>query len=183
MKRRGNVKLVDPERSWSQVERRLESETDERRRLILTQVRDHMRAELREQLEPTMATLTETPDYNFYGFGGGMSFKGRAGVEAYYREMFAQGRMNAEFEVTRIVVDDNSVVTEGMMIALVPATELVEAGIAEVAGAKVADGATYLSRVPLLVVWPADKNGRIIGENIYIGAARYDNLKRVYPKE
>lgn len=177
------MKLVDPERSWSALEKRLEIETDQRRRLILTQVRDHMRAELREQLEPTMATLTETPLYNFYGFGGGTSFKGRAGVEAYYREMFAQGRMNAEFEVTRIVVDDDSVVTEGMMLALVPASELTDAGITEVAGEKVTDDATYLSRVPLLVVWPADKNGRIIGENIYIGANRYDNLQRVSAKE
>ena len=175
-------KIVDPERSWAKLEDRLASEKNPRYRLILEQVRNHMRAELRLQLEPTMETLTATPEYNFFGPDGGMVLRGRAGVEAYYREMFAQGRMNAEFEVTRIVVDDNAAVTEGTMTALVSAEELSQAGIKQVNGVSVVTDGSYLSRVPLLVVWPVDRDGRIVGENIYIGGTRYERLSRVEGK-
>jgi limonene-1,2-epoxide hydrolase len=136
-----------------------------------------MIAELREQLQAVMATLAKEPAYYFFGIDGGVILNGRSEVEAYYKEMFSMGRMNAEFDIHRIVVDEHAVVTEGSMLSLVDASELVQAGINEVGGAKVTIGSSYLSRVPLLVVWPVTDDGRLVGENIYLGGGRYDRLE------
>jgi hypothetical protein len=125
-----------------------------------------MRDELRELLEPVMATLSREPAYHFHGMAGFDSLHGRPAVEAYYRQMFSTGRMNAEFVIDRIVVDDQTVVTEGVMVALVSSRE--------VPGPASGEEAQYLARTPLLVVWPATPDGFLIGENIYLGAVRYE---------
>lgn len=170
------MKLVDPERSWNELERRLERERDARSIAVLTQVRDHMRAELRMQLPETMATLVDDPIYYFHGFPGFDSLRGRREVEDYYRKMFDAGRMHAEFETARIVVDPAAVVTEGTMVSLVDGAAVLAAGVTEVNSRKVDAVANYLSKTPLLVMWPIAPDARIIGENIYLGAARYDDV-------
>jgi limonene-1,2-epoxide hydrolase len=162
------LKLIDPERSWHALETRIASEKDGRRRALLERVRDHMRDELRELLEPVMATLADEPVYHFHGMAGFDTLRGRPAVEAYYRQMFSAGRMNAEFVIERIAVDNDTVVTEGTMIALV-AGDNVPDGALPVRDAS----AQYLASTPLLVVWPATADGRLTGENIYLGAARY----------
>ena len=170
------MKLVDPERSWLELERRMATETDLRCKAVLEQVRNHMRAELRMQLEPLMATLIHDPEYHFHGMPGFESLNGRDAVICYYERMFAEGRMGAEFEVDRIVVDHNAVVTEGYMIAIVGADALLKADVYQVGGIKVDVALTYLSRARLLVVWPVAADGRLIGEEIYLGTTRYENI-------
>jgi limonene-1,2-epoxide hydrolase len=161
------MKLIDPERSWLALEKRMTGETDTRRRALLTRVRDHMRDELRELLEPVMATLSDEPLYHFHGMPGFDMLRGRPAVESYYRQMFSAGRMNAEFVIERIAVDENTVVTEGKMIALAEGDGI---------PADVPDRdrhAQFLAVTPLLVVWPATEDGLLIGENIYLGATHY----------
>ena len=145
-------------------------EADPRARLLLENVRNHMRAELREQLEPVMATLIDDPIYHFHGMPGFETLQGRKAVEDYYRSMFSSGRMNAEFRVERIAVDRDTIVTEGTMISL--------SGSEETGSISDKGGMTTIVRTPLLVVWPAAADGRLIGENIYLGTARYENLPR-----
>jgi hypothetical protein len=161
------MKLIDPERSWLALEKRLAGETDTRRRALLTRVRNHMRDELRELLEPVMATLSDEPLYHFHGMPGLDVLRGRAAVVSYYRQMFSAGRMNAEFVIERVAVDDNTVVTEGEMITQADA-DSVPAELRERN-----PSAQYLAITPLLVVWPATADGLLIGENIYLGTTRY----------
>ena len=139
-------------------------ESNPRHKLLLEQVRNHMRSELREQLAAVMETLCDIPIYRFVGVDGLSTLTGRAEVESYYRAMFAQGRMNAEFVIERIVVDDDAVITEGVMIALSSPANTPEAKSSP-------NGEIWLSKTPLLVVWPAAPDGRLIGENIYLGNA------------
>ena len=146
------------------------SAADSRARLLLENVRNHMRAELREQLDPLMATLIDDPIYHFHGMPDFESLKGRKAVEDYYRTMFSSGRMNAEFQVERIVVDRDTVITEGTMISL--------GASAETGSISAAVEMTTIVLTPLLVVWPAAADGRLIGENIYLGAARQEKLSR-----
>ena len=169
------MKPIDPERSWVELERRIGVERDPRCRSLLELVRDHMRAELRMQLQPVMATLADRPIYSFHGMPGYESLQGTAAVEAYYRQMFSEGRMGAEFQIARIVVDHATVVTEGTMISALVADEALAANIRDVKGEAVSVGSRYLARTPLLVVWPATAGGRLVGENIYLGSASYDD--------
>ena len=160
------MKVIDPERSWLALEKRMASESNARRRAVLARVRDHMRDELRELLEPVMATLSDEPLYHFHGMPGFDVLRGRPAVESYYRQMFSAGRMNAEFVIERIAVDDNTVVTEGKMIALADRASMP-------ADQPKQDAAQFLAVTPLLVVWPVTEDGMLIGENIYLGATHY----------
>ena len=144
-------------------------EADSRARLLLENVRNHMRAELREQLDPVMATLVDDPIYHFHGMPGFETLRGRKAVADYYRNMFAAGRMGAEFQVERIIADHDTVVTEGTMISLGGSPK--KMGTDPLVGHM-----TSVIRTPLLVVWPAAADGRLIGENIYLGTAQHEEL-------
>jgi limonene-1,2-epoxide hydrolase len=164
--------VVNPERSWVALERRMASESNPRHKLLLEQVRNHMRSELREQLAPVMKTLCDDPIYKFVGIDGLSALTGRAEVESYYRSMFAQGRMNAEFVIERIVVDDETVVTEGVMVALSTSAKASDAN-------QSANDGVLISKTPLLVVWPTARDGRLIGENIYLGSPTLEKVPQI----
>jgi hypothetical protein len=104
----------DPERSWQSLEERIEIEKDPRCRQLLEQVRDHLRTEIRGELEALMATLVEDPQYHLWGIGEEVGPKGREAVAAFYTDMIASGGNHFEFEIRRIVVDHDAVVTEGV---------------------------------------------------------------------
>jgi limonene-1,2-epoxide hydrolase len=160
----------DPERSWLSLERRMREERNPRARQLLGSVRDHMRAEIRGELEPLMATLIDEPQYHFFGLGPDMAPKGGAAVRAFYEQMIAGGGNRFEFQVERIVVDADSVITEGSMRQVVAGSAVIAAGVNEVDGAPVEAGRDYLGETWILTVWPAAPDGRLIGEDIWFGS-------------
>lgn len=166
----------DPERSWKPVEERIEREKDPRRRQLLEQVRDHLRTEIRGELDALMATLVDDPHYHLWGVGAEVGPKGRDAVEVFYRDMIASGGNHFEFEIRRIVVDHDAVVTEGVIRTLVPGALVAAAGVAQVAGAPVDAEARYLSENQILTVWPVAEDGRIEGEDIYFGSPPLSSL-------
>jgi hypothetical protein len=135
----------DPERSWQSLEERIEIEKDPRCRQLLEQVRDHLRTEIRGELEALMATLVEDPQYHLWGIGEEVGPKGREAVAAFYTDMIASGGNHFEFEIRRIVVDHDAVVTEGVFRALMPGAAVVASGISEVSGRPVDADARYVS--------------------------------------
>lgn len=70
----------DPERTWAAVQVRLDRESDPRRRALLAAVRDHMRSEVRGELDALMATLIDEPRYHFWGVPEEGGPKGREAV-------------------------------------------------------------------------------------------------------
>jgi len=171
--------VFDPDQSWAALERRLETESDPRRRQLLTQVRDHMRSEITGQLEPLMATLADEPQYHFRGLGFDMGPKGRENVHTFYKDMIASGGNRFMFDIQRIVVDRDSVVTEGIMRAVTQGADLVATGVTEIEGEPVDSEASYLSENLILTVWPADEDGRLIGEDIWFGSVPNSNLRKL----
>jgi hypothetical protein len=169
----------DPEKTWLPLERRIESEREPRRRQLLVQVRDHMRSEIRGEFEALMATLVEEPRYHFWGVPVEGGPKGRAAVEAFYRQMIAGGGNWFHFDVRRIVVDDDAVVTEGRMRQCVPGAAVAASGVTEVEGEPVDLEAEYLAETQLLTVWPAAEDGRLVGEDIYFGSPPLALLTRI----
>lgn len=160
----------DPERTWKPLEARIKAEQNPRCRGLLEQVRDHMRAEIRGEFDPLMATLIEDPQYHLWGIGEEVGPKGLAAVSQFYQNMIASGGNRFEFSVERIVADETGVVTEGKMRTVTPGTDLLARGMTEMAGETIDPKADYMSEWQILTVWPGGEGGRLIGEDIYFGS-------------
>jgi len=169
----------DPDRSWASLERRIAEESDPRCRAALEQVRDHMRSEIGGDLVRLMATLVDEPNYHLWGLPTEGGPKGRVAVEEFYRQMIAGGGHRFEFSIERIVVDHETVVTEGLMRQRVPGSAIAASGIEQVAGEAIDSEADYLAETQILTVWPIAADGRIIGEDIYFGSPPLDRLSRL----
>lgn len=169
----------DPEQSWSALEKRIAEEQDPVCRALLEQVRDHVRAEIRGELEPLLDTLIPEARYHFRMNGPEVGPKGREAVRTFYEGMIAGGGNRFHFDIERIVVDRGGVVTEGKMRQETPGAGLLAAGVGEVDGAPVDPEALYLSETHILTVWPAGENNRIVGEDIFFGSeAAYRTPRR-----
>lgn len=165
------AKPFDPERSWQPLEARIAEEECPKTRALLSLVRDHMRTEIRGELEGLLATLIAEPQYHFFGTGGADTApKGGAAVEAFYQSMIETGGNHFEFDIRRIAADPTTVVTEGIMRQQVAGAALAAGGIEEVNGAPLDPDANYLSEMQILTVWPAGEGGRLVGEDIYFGS-------------
>jgi hypothetical protein len=160
--------VIDKARTWKLVEERLAVETDPHKHRLLEVVLEHMLAEAAPDLARLMSTLGEHPDYHLWGPQGDHGPKGRAAVEKFYSDFVASGANHLEFDVDRLVVDNHAVITEGTMTMLYPGRLLTAMNIAvdEV-------DAYYLYRDRMLIIWPFDESGALIGEDSYTGQAGF----------
>lgn len=170
---------VDPTKTWAAVEAAYEAETNPRHKTLLKEVRDHMKTEVCGEIEPLMNTLIAEPQYHIWGQGPEMGPKGREAVRAFYENLIARGGNLFEFNVEKIIVNDNAVVTEGRLRNTHAGADLLAAGVSEVNGEAVEADAKYASDAQLLTVWPADPDGKLIGEDIYFGSNPFDQLERL----
>ena len=107
-----------PERTWQPLERLLADTTDARRRAVLSVVIEHMKAEARPDMDRLMATWAGTGLHRFWIDGQNAGPNGTDGVRAYG---VRRGRGEcAEFEIDRLVLDDDCLVTEGWLKVLYP---------------------------------------------------------------
>ncbi|MBW2314094.1 MAG: nuclear transport factor 2 family protein [Deltaproteobacteria bacterium] len=169
----------DPDRSWASLEERIGRESDPRCRQLLEQVRDHLRTEIGGDLPALMATLVDEPGYHLWGLPIEAGPKGRAAVEEFYSQMIANGGHRFELDFRRIVVDHDAVVTEGVMYQRLPGSALTVSGIAEVDGEPVDPDASYRAETQILTVWPMSAEGRIEGEDIYLGSPPLGKLTKL----
>lgn len=95
--------------------------------------------------------------------------KGRKAVADFYQGMFDRNGQNFEFEVRKVIVDDNGVVTEGVLRTAMTGAAVLAAGVEDVEGEPVDADGTYVNEGQLLTVWPAGEGGKLVGEDIYFG--------------
>ena len=157
--------LIDPTRTWSAVEARLATDTDPKRRQNLAIVLEHMKAEAEGDLDRLMATVSPDASYHAYGTTErAMNPVGMGEVRAFYENFIASGATRLQFEVDRLVVDDECILTEGLMRMAYPGSTLAARGVT------VDDpDAFYLYETRMAVLWPFDADGLIIGEDTYTG--------------
>ncbi len=157
--------VIDPDNTWRPLEQRLARTTDPRHRVVLTAVIEHMKAEAEPDLDRLMATLTHAPDYRFWHDDRDRGPKGVDGVRTYYSDLVASGSNVLEFEIDRLVLDDDCLVTEGFLKQILPG------GYAARIGLTVDDeDAYYLAVFRQLILWPVDADGKICGEDSYNSA-------------
>lgn len=173
--------VIDSTRTWELLEQRLAVTTNERHRVVLSSVIEHMKAEAVPDLDGLMATLSPNPDYHFWNSGQDVGPKGTDGVRAYYAA-FVESKSNIlEYALDRLVVDDHCLVTEGFLKQIYPGSYAAQIGI------PVDDeSADYLIVFRQLILWPVDENGKIQGEDSYhsgpssITKLSFDELPQEY---
>jgi hypothetical protein len=158
------VPVIDPNRTWQEVEERLAVETDPVLRHNLEVVLDHMHAEAVGDLEGLLVSLSDDVAYHAYGAPAESSPVGKAGVRKFYEDFIASGATKLEFDIDRLVVDRHCVLTEGVMRMAYPGRTLASRSIA------VDDpDAFYLYEARMATLWPFDDDGLLLGEDTYTG--------------
>lgn len=160
---------LDCRLSVKRVEERLASITSERQRAMLATLRQHLLAEADLDLEGLLATLVDEPRYHLWGSGRDVGPKGRDAVARYYTGLVAARRGVLEYDIERFVIDDETIVTEGFIRAYQHGPVAAEFGYA------VPDlDAHYIVRYRALVLWPFDREARLLGEDGYGGVDAHD---------
>jgi hypothetical protein len=151
----------DSTRTWKPIVEKLERTTNPRHRKMLGELLNHARGETESDLEMVLGTLSPNPVYKAVRQGPpDRQPKGFEEVRAFYvNEIFGRGRFCLEGNKDRIVVDDDTIITEGEMRLIRWGRDLAEDGV------PLDDkDACYLMTVRILIVWPFDADGKIIGE-------------------
>jgi ketosteroid isomerase-like protein len=157
--------IIDVHRTWAKVEERLASETDPVLRRNLETVLAHMKAEAQGDIDGLIATLAEDVAYHAFGTDDpALNPVGTDAVRAFYERFVASGATRLQFDIDRLVVDRDCVVTEGVMRMAYPGRTLAFRGI------EVDDlDAFYLYEARLATFWPMDEHGLARGEDTYTG--------------
>jgi len=153
---------IDPTAGRRAVEARLATTADRRHRQMLETLAAHLSAEADGSVDRLMDTLVDEPQYRFWNNGTDSGPKGYGAVKRFYTELVAARRGYLEYIIDRIVLDDDTVVTEGAITAYQP-------GPAARAFGFTIDrlDATYAVTYRALILWPFDADARLIGEEGY----------------
>jgi len=157
----------DAAASWTLLDERLRAEADPVLRRNLEVVARHVHAEVAGDLAALEATLVEEPTYTFWGGDSVKRLESMAQVRAFYENNIEVGKNRLAFDVSRVLVDAQTVITEGVFRHVVEGRFL--AGITQPDGRPLDPSARYLTAYQALVVWPITPEGLIAGEEIYLG--------------
>ncbi len=171
---------IDPWNSWSKLESAWREQPNERRATLVKAVRDHMEEEIRGRLDPLMDTLTTEPVYRFWSNGErNMVIKGREAVRSFYCQMFAARDNQFEVLLDNLIVSDNYVVTEGIVKQVRTGSAIRTMGLAAIEDEPLTDDELILTSVRFMTVWPADTDGKLVGEDIYFGQNPLSGAMRI----
>ena len=160
---------LDPNRTWKLVEKRLADERDPTLRRNLELVLTHMKAEAKADIEGVVATLTQRPRYVTHSMPNDPILNPTGSKDAvrqfYDLTIVKTGAFRLEFACDRVIVDADSVFTEGVMRMAYPGATLRAMGI------EVDDpNAYYVGETRMGVVWPVDQaEAKLTGEETYSG--------------
>jgi len=173
---------MDPTKGYRAVEARLARVSDPRQRAMLECLRDHLLAEAEGDFELLLSTLSADPQYHFWidGSGFGAGPRGLDAVTSHYTQLYDEHRNVCEYDIDRIVVDDDTIVTEGWFDQIFPGA------ILRKRGAQVDDpDAVYAHRMRLVLVWPFDENAKLLGEDSYANGVMFapENIRKLAKDE
>jgi hypothetical protein len=128
---------------------------------------------------PSCRHLSANPRYITWGAPPEMSPDGREAVQAFYEERIVKdGLFCLEMDMDRLVVDDDTIVTEGYLRSVYYGADAARQGLP-------ADDPQgfYLLTLRMLIVWPFDADGFIIGEETYSAITTPDFFRKIDASE
>ena len=171
--------ILDQSLTFKAIEQRIARTTNPRHLMMLNRLLDHAKGEAAPDLDRVMATLSAHPHYHSWTAGPKMSPRGREAVLQFYvDEVVEAGRYFFEMDIDRMVVDDDTIITEGVMRTLYVGADL------KAMGAPVDDpDGFYVMKTRLIIVWPYDADGMITGEDSYAAPPGEGALTKVDPAD
>jgi len=167
--------IIDQHKTYRPIEDRIARTTNPRHRLMLQRLLQHSRGEVEADLEAVMGSLAPHPIYRSWQGGPEMNPEGTDNVRKFYiEEIFGKGRHVLESGKDRIIVDDDSIVTEGTLRMVLWGRDARESRMPVDD-----DDACYLLTVRMLIVWPFDENAYIIGEESWSVADPTNFLRKI----
>ena len=153
---------VDSRRNWALIDTLLEDETDSWRIQMLSQLKEHVQAECGGDLDALMATLIDDPQFHNWSGNNDVGPKGYDDLRSFYENLIASGSNRFEYAIERIIIGDDTLVTEGEIKVPFAGTMLKAMGREDVE-----EDAFYATTGRTVTFWPFSTDGRIIGEDIY----------------
>lgn len=166
--------------SWCLLALRAKSEPDPHLRANLEVVARHVAAEVAGDIPALLATLVPEPIYRVWGASSSRGPQGYAEVEQFYRDAIATGKNRLEFHISRVMVDRDTVLTEGVFRHAYSGATITARGFGGTA--TIEESAWYLVEYQALILWPIDAAGLIEGEDMYAGEVPRI-LRRLQPGE
>ena len=152
---------LDPQGMVRTVEKRIAGETDPRKIQMLQTLLAHMRAESAKDIDALLATVADSVHYHTWAPGGeAQSPEGPAEVRAFYTKKAEEGFLDFQYDIERLVIDDDVIVTEGVMVSHVPARSLGAFGFPDTGG-------LVALTMRMTIFWPFDSDGLLLGEDSY----------------
>ena len=156
------MNTIDSRRNWRIIDELLEQETDSWRIQMLSQLKEHVQAECGGDLDALMATLIDDPQFHNWNGTEDAGPKGYDNLREFYSNLIASGSNRFEYAIERIVIGDDTLVTEGEIRVPFAGAMLKAMGREDVK-----DDAFYATVGRTVTFWPFARDGRIIGEDIY----------------
>jgi hypothetical protein len=158
--------------SWHLLSQRLAEEPDKKLRSNLAIVKQHILAEVAGDLDSLMATMIPEPEYEFFGESMyGARQVGHGPVRFMYQRANETGRNRREIEISHVVVDPYSVVTEGKLRLATRGSDLLQSS-PSIAG-EIREECWYVTEDTTLIIWPINPDGLIVGERVYLAEVNH----------
>jgi hypothetical protein len=157
----------DAAASWTLLNERIASEMDAVRRRNLEVVARHVVAEVAGDLDALEQTIVKNPKYTTWGGNSVTRLESLDEVRAFYENNVRTGKNRLSFDITRVLVDEETVITEGVFRHVVEGAFLPGSTLPD--GGPLDPHTSYLTAYQALVVWPITPEGLIAGEEIYLG--------------
>jgi hypothetical protein len=173
------TEFIDARRTWELTENRLATETDPRRRAVLTTLVAHMRAEHEGDLDALMATVSPRAVYHQWGASAvDRAPKSHAEVREFYRAVVVEDRGRLAHHIDRLTVDQDTVVTEGVLRIAYPGAALAAMG-------RVVEDvdAFYLYETQMAIVWAFDEDALVLCEDSYSTGDGFAAMRRLNADE
>ena len=167
--------IIDQSVTFRLLKERIAQTSNARHLKMLKQLLKHAEGEAAADLDMVMETLSANPAYHTFGSAPHMSPVGRDAIRKFYvEEIVNGGKYFFEFDMDRLVVDDNAIVTEGNFKSLYWGRDAQKSGLP-------VDNpdAFYVMHKRMLIVWPYDEDANIVGEDSYSAITRPDYLQKV----
>jgi hypothetical protein len=170
-----SIPILDCRNNWRLLDELLEQESNPNKQHMLSQIKLHMQTETGGDLAALMDTVTTEPIYHQWAADGSESGpKTRADLEEFYTGLIASGANQFEYDIERVVVGEDCVVTEGD-IRIPFAGSMLKS-----MGQDVDEEGRYATSGRCVTFWPFDADGKIIGEDIYtMGGFDFEKTTKV----
>jgi hypothetical protein len=172
---------VDTDKMLRIMDAKIAATANGRHRRNLETVREHMYREKLLDPDGVVGTLSPAANYKLWADGVDVGPKGLDAIRHWYVDTNIRQHRTfvIEYDLERVVVDDDVVVTEGQMNVVVDA-----AYVSGVLGVECDPDDIMLHSFRQIVFWPMDADSKLLGEEFYTsGSGNPDALRKLEPSE